>query len=512
MSGMSKWQRKTQEEQRALGSQKSESENNEKQSCQSTHGHLTIMSILGPNMEGCKILVLVILFQIVWIDVSSSFEMKMLRCSMPTCLSGQKIITTRLSPRQSLSPRFSPIRLEMTDSSLSDDILNDDNDFTKMHDAGKLRQEAETLKARAKAIAAEARAMEKELKQSRYRHLKEKVTESDDLIQGLFPHSDSSSQTYSSFSPHTIAKKLRSQRWSPEQVLAVVDRIYERQTEAMGQSMQASPHEFQIGSIQNVEKRANVTEYEKLDDILDTLMKAVAILDTEVSDGKKNENKRWTGSVENALRTRMKELKRIQELNFKRETAKQINEVAISNESVEEYVRRTFVGQGEATDQDRADGNITDVLERVSLVPMWVPSSFLPFIINSKTSSLGPEEVEAIKEEVLLGSRFYVTRTESVPGAALFRGNIRTPRGGIDTDVCKNQTAMVFADIQHRLQQKILDNKIQLFLMPDPEWRPGRDERETEPKPVILALSKAITPDESKIETGTLVESGKVSM
>jgi hypothetical protein len=256
----------------------------------------------------------------------------------------------------------------------------------------------------------------------------------------------------------------------------------------------------------------NETEYNRLGVVLDTLMEAVAVLDAEVSDGKQTENKRWTGRVETSVRNRLKELKRSQELNFERKMAAEMNEVADSNESVEEYVRRTFGGQLEATDLGKVDVNISDVLERVPLVPMWVPSSFLPFIINSKTSTLGPEQVEAIKDDVLFGSRFYVTSFESVPGAALFRGNIRTPKGGVDTDDGKNQTAMVFDDIQDRLEQKGLDGKVQLFLMPDPEWHPTRNEREPEPKPVILALSKAVTPDESKIDTGAVLVTGRVSV
>jgi hypothetical protein len=36
-------------------------------------------------------------------------------------------------------------------------------------------------------------------------------------------------------------------------------------------------------------------------------------------------------------------------------------------------------------------------------------------------STLGPTEVDIIKNEVLMGSRFYLTFFESIQGAALFR-------------------------------------------------------------------------------------------
>ena len=53
-----------------------------------------------------------------------------------------------------------------------------------------------------------------------------------------------------------------------------------------------------------------------------------------------------------------------------------------------------------------------------------------------------------------------------------------------------NNTAMVFADIQERLDKAGLGEKVQLFLLPEKPI--GR--------PVILALPKALSPDESKLK------------
>ena len=55
-----------------------------------------------------------------------------------------------------------------------------------------------------------------------------------------------------------------------------------------------------------------------------------------------------------------------------------------------------------------------------------------------------------------------------------------------------------------------LAKNIQLFLMPDPLWRPYQDSREPMPKPVILALSKAVIADERKSLKGTEKVLGKV--
>ena len=460
-------------------------------------------------MEFCTVMTRILIFTS-WMKFSSALQTNQLRYHPSGSLHGRvsfgKPSTTGTTTSTLRRPFF---RIEMIDSSI-DDVIGDDFNFTKITDAGKLREEAQTLKARAKSILAEARAMESELQESRFKQREERNKESDHLIEDLFPASKNSSDSEmspSSTVPTKIVSAFKRERWSPDQVLLVVDRIFERQAEATGSAFFASTLDPQKNSTQKAEKRVNQTEYERLSDALDTLVEAVGILDNEVSGEAKVESKRWPGRVESTIRARIKELKRTQQLNFDRRMAEGINKIANTDESVEEFVRRTFGAERERTDPD---ANLTDSVDGVSLVPMWVPSSFLPFIMNSNESTIGADEVEAIKDDVLLGSRFYVTTFESVPGAALFRGNIRTALGGVEVNDCKNQTALVFEEILERLEKKGLDEKVQLFLMPDPEWRPSRDIREPEPKPVILALSKAVTPDESKIKTGKIAATAKV--
>jgi len=238
--------------------------------------------------------------------------------------------------------------------------------------------------------------------------------------------------------------------------------------------------------------------------------------------------------------------------------------------------------------------------ETPSFIPLWIPSPYIPYILsldkearslednttdyksiadstNStvatssssapvaapfaviSNSSLEAAEVEKLKNEVLMGSRFYVTSYEFAPGAALFRGNVRTSLGSVPVPLSSqkgnnrtswfarqyqhvtstpfdNNTAMVFADIQKRLKKAGLDRKVQLFVLPDPETvfagqsattrgspattsamgmrRPGIDaSTETSvmdgAKPVVLALPKALTPDESKLKRGWFRKFGK---
>ena len=58
----------------------------------------------------------------------------------------------------------------------------------------------------------------------------------------------------------------------------------------------------------------------------------------------------------------------------------------------------------------------------------------------------------------------------------------------------EKQSAAVFREAQERLEQAGLAEEIQLFLMEDPEWRPG--DREPEPLPSILAVSINVIPEQ----------------
>jgi hypothetical protein len=174
--------------------------------------------------------------------------------------------------------------------------------------------------------------------------------------------------------------------------------------------------------------------------------------------------------------------------------------------------------------------NASLIAEQIAMVPLWVPSSFLPFLPLTKDATVGPQQVKAIENKVLFGSRFYVTSSDSVPGAAIFRGNVRTPRGGVISSTTMSSSSanitddrfnagLVFQEIQSRLEREEIEvpidnddkdatttaatttvklsDQVQLFMMVDPEWRPNRDEREPIPKPVILALSKAVSPSKT---------------
>lgn len=380
----------------------------------------------------------------------------------------------------------------------------DNMDDFKFQNDGDLRKEAASLRARAKEIMAEAKAMEVELLISRNKKKEAKISESDNLIDSLFP-----SETLS-FTPADVAEALRNERWSPELVYMVVDRIFERQKIAMGQTV-SSDIDFPIGGRANLIK-VNSTEYGRLGAALETLSDAAAMLDNEVANMPTSAMaRRWNGRIERDILARYNELKRTHEQIADKKFASEINRVADSNQSVEEHVLRSLnvLDADEGIEGIRL--NASQIFSAISLAPMWVPSSFLPFIISSEKSTLGPEQVEIIKDKVLQGSRFFVTSSDSIPGAAIFRGNIRTQTGAVATENSTNYTAVVFDEIQSHLEHEGLTDLVQLFFMPDPEWRYKRNEIQSGAKPVILALSKAVSPETVRLENDSSVRIRNVS-
>jgi len=350
-------------------------------------------------------------------------------------------------------------------------------------------REAEELRKRAKELMAEARAMELALGETRTDTTKRKHKESDALIEELFSGNATSVQ---------VSKQLSDERWSPDQLMLVMERLHERQVQALGRSAGSSrsPTGFQIGGTNN-KAEPDEEEWNQLDAQLECLLEAASILDDQTT-ANVNQNHRWTGRVASSLRSRLKELRRTDEQEYQRKVAASVNAVVNSNVSVQEYMSGTLgtpiVVEGK--DKNGKTFNISLIMEKVAMVPMWIPSSLLPFLITSR-SRVESEDIKTIRDNVLTSTRFYCTSSDSIPTAAIFRGNVRTPLGIVNTTMERNQTAVVFEDIQKRLSRAGLSDRVQLFFWNDPEWRPGRDAREPTPQPVVLALPAEVVPEQS---------------
>jgi hypothetical protein len=362
-----------------------------------------------------------------------------------------------------------------------------ENPVAKTERLSKARKEAEELRRRAKELLAEAMAMETSLRESRSTSKMTRMSDSNDMIDHLFLNRP--------LTPEAVARTLRVERWSVDQVIQVLERLHERQTRTLNfdrATVALTNPDFQIGDTRNA--MVNATEMELFDTYMTCLIQAASILDDEISsqDGMNRGNKRWPGRVALALKARLNELRRSEELSFRRRLAAGINDAMSTNTTVQDYMRRTLGLPTDAENVSKKDVNLTRVMERVAMVPLWVPSSLLSSMIASP-ALIDAKDIRTIKNNILSKSNFFCTSSDSSPGAAIFRGNVRPPVA--DPPLAKgghNQTAVIFADIQQRLETEGLSDRIQLFFLQDPEWQPGQTSL---PKPVILALPKSVVPE-----------------
>jgi len=371
-----------------------------------------------------------------------------------------------------------------------DDQLNDATKLT-VEDAANLLRRAQELKV-------EALAMETALEQSRNSLQKKKDAESQTMFEKLFLNSRP-------LTPDAVARIIKEERWSVDQAGIVIDFLFQRwQKQQQDQLPSSPPQEFQIADVRNAAFTYNETDAQMTMRYAEILLQAAEILDQDqpvAHDSVSRRTNRWSERGALTLKSRWNELRRSEEEKFQRFLAENANIVAQSkNLSVESYMRMTLgVPSGSAGKQQI---NLTRAVEQVALVPMWVPSSLLPLMVASK-AQVHREDVKVLKERILDGTGFFCTKSESIPSATLIRGNLRLP-GPVQHNL-KNSSAIIFEDIQRKMEYEGLSERIQLFLLQDPEWRPGIDERELEAKPVLLAVSKLVDPDDRMLPQ-TLVQ------
>jgi len=368
----------------------------------------------------------------------------------------------------------------------------------------------------------------------------------------------SSTSSSSPLTPQAVARVLRDERFTEEQVVLLWQDLYRRRHEASGVppsliptaiATTATPTDETKDSLNNNGQQqqaiiVNETEVELLTMYMETLLNATAILDEETNNlsidtsstststatqpiQQQDRNRRWSGRVYSQLKTLQKDWDKAAQLNFQRRIAANVQAALKSNLTVTEYVRRSLglrpVMTTAATSTTTDDATVTVVNtttsttttevvgttgggEPISLVPLWIPPSLLPFVLASQ-SRLNVVDVRAIKERVLPKTRFFCTSSASTASAAVFRGNMRAAVSATTTNAAATQAdndrtfpAAVFGEIQSELDRAGLAERIQLFLLPDPEWVPNaHNSHDRRPKPVLVALPKAVTPDDSVV-------------
>lgn len=348
--------------------------------------------------------------------------------------------------------------------------------------------QVEELRRRARELLAEAKVLEVAILENRAIGAKQKTSEQDSLIDELFV---SNMTTIT-----TLVDQLKEKRWSPENLILIIERIHERQVLAMGKASATSVTGFQIGDTRNSAESCT-EEYNRLDRLINLLMEAASLVDEEYKRGT-NPNNRWTGRVEISLATKLKELRRADNEAFQKRLTLSANRDIIesrdSKGSIQDFTLQSLgASEAKATHSSRSRNmNVSAILELTETIPMWFPRSLIP-LCNQPNMRLDPKDIKTIEKDVLPGTQFHCTAIDSVQFATLFRGNIRTRVGLIDSSIQSNKIATTFDEIVEKLEKSGLADRVQLFMLLDPLWTPNTT-NEPVPKPIVIALSKSVDP------------------
>jgi hypothetical protein len=372
----------------------------------------------------------------------------------------------------------------------ANEMENDETTTISLNDAIALRHRAAELRQ-------EVLNLELALEESKLRKHNKTMSDIQSWINTLFVPRAIIEQEQSKLvlpNANTVAIILQNERFSEEQVLILMKALYQRRNAASVQFTFVSGNVNGLSSDNWITNRtsiiANQTEVDLLEQYMQTLIDAAAILDQ--SDENNPSRKGWSGSLTSQIQSLLKELSRNDEIFVRRQVDMKVIQSRMKNDNASSTTFNSL--------QDGFKPN--DIVgERVKFIPRWIPPSLLNTIVASKETELDPLDVLAIKERVLTKTRFFCTSSDSFLNAAIFRGNMRISHGsiqGTDNDPQK-LPALVFDEIQSMLIREGLGDKIQLFLLNDPEWQPNADSREPRPKPVVVALPKSVTPYENNV-------------
>ena len=412
--------------------------------------------------------------------------------------------TTNIVKRQRHDNHILFSNYEYIDRIVNDDDGNDESSSAAMKSA---IAEATILRAQAEVIRAEARAMELALRERASKQRKEKDLITDEIITEIFstlkyqnPQSTSTSTSTSTSSEdinmaaiindddnnnnnnnvndgrgteeersesttaaaaataflpdaRVVADRLKHGKFSRPQILSVVDRLHERYREDISNSNDLMEYEeqrklqFNQTTVIVVLLQASHILDEQFVMTTNSSISIALTTNSTLPSSSVSSSLMTNGQLEKSIQSRILELQQQREVERNQRIAAEINRIAAMSDGSSE---------GNGTDTTLLEVGMSEMTP--SFIPMWVPSSFVPYImslndeqssssssssssaapttsVNSNStiatttttpttttiSTLGPNEVEIIKNEVLMGSRFYLTSFESIPGAALFR-------------------------------------------------------------------------------------------
>ena len=369
-------------------------------------------------------------------------------------------------------------------------------------------KEAELLRLKARQLLEEANAAEESLKEIKKASQESITFETDSLID-IFLEKYDKENLEGGQNNSWMIEMLREKRLPLEKVKNVIDRLLEKESIARGYgSVKVSnplPGQFNIADTRNSSEEDN--EYaEKINNIINLIIDTEEELDKERLEKRERTGKKLSAMERISsddvfapvLRSRVKETRKSELDALKRRLAVQVSQ-SIDNRdnagmlNVEQLTKETFNISDTTSEQALNMSKFNFMVDLMS-VPLWVPSSLLDFVIRCK-DTISPEDVKFFKSDILSGSRFYCTSSDYTTMAAIYRGNFLNRPD--DTNSTIPTASLGFQDIQERLDNHTeLKDRIQMFLMDDPEWRPG-DERYPEPKPVIILVPSSLSPEQT---------------
>eukprot|EP00547_Thalassionema_nitzschioides_P018342 CAMPEP_0194254896 /NCGR_PEP_ID=MMETSP0158-20130606/33169_1 /TAXON_ID=33649 /ORGANISM="Thalassionema nitzschioides, Strain L26-B" /LENGTH=739 /DNA_ID=CAMNT_0038993105 /DNA_START=143 /DNA_END=2363 /DNA_ORIENTATION=- len=305
-----------------------------------------------------------------------------------------------------------------------------------------------------------------------------------------------------------LANVLSERRFSSKTMEQLVVRLYERFLSAESK-IPTAIEDFNLGDVSNSEEY--IESELRLLWYIDCIIDAQALVDKDESS---NSVKPVRGLAP-VLEARVKALKKVEQEKFQRELELTLNKIPgdklVGNLSEQTLGEENMTIKIGGKDISGPKSNITRLIENVIQTPDWVPSCILPFL------AVCPREIEEeifvkIRSEILGVSSFNVEYWDFTRTAAIYRGNFvdreraalygtnsitasdnsEASEGGKQIQV--QRSTVVFQEIQDRLEKAGLTGEVQLFLMEDPEWRPG--DRDPQPLPTILALSSSVVPEQ----------------
>lgn len=298
---------------------------------------------------------------------------------------------------------------------------------------------------------------------------------------------------------------------STKKILEVWDRLLARKKQVSISSSTAST--FNIADSNNSQE-GKENELKLLEQFTNKLLEAQLKIDNERQENNQNNRNK---SVAGILLSKLNDWQRMEDFNLSRQVPSQKSQ--LKDEDVD-FVRQTM-GDSDidainaTTITIKLDGkritttmaesqNVTQLVNDLLSIPVWVPSYFLSYVVTATSNDLTQKTAEQDKidwryvKNVIAGDPdFYCTSWDSIRLAAIYRGNFKTTMKNSGKNDSKDTIDHVFDQLQSRVaKDSQLNKKVQLFLVEDPDWRPGTSVSAT-PDPVILALSKSIEPEQA---------------